>query len=309
MREELTEQLIHALQQDGRASYNDLAAQLGAPRNLISTTVRRLLSSGQLRIVATAAHSAAGHHVLAHTAVRCAPHASGVIEELVSREDVPLVSAVTGEHDIIAELRAPDVEALHEALRCIRADPDVSTTAVTLYHRVVKSAFSTHPSGHGTLDRTDRSLIELLRTDGRMSFNDLAAHIHLSPTAVRTRIRRMQDAGLLRISALIPHTPQSGRVKIGVGLSLSGEDADAVEQIVAMPEVEFAAQALGRFDLIATLNSSDPAEIAGRLEELRGLPQVRDMETWMHVRTHKEDYSEPLEPKPLIPETTDRTHE
>ncbi|WP_147108146.1 Lrp/AsnC family transcriptional regulator [Nesterenkonia populi] len=307
MREELAEQLIHALQQDGRASYNELAARLDAPRNLVSTTVRRLLSTGQLRIVATAAHSAAGHHVLAHAAIRCTPHAHGVIGPLMAREDVPLVSAVTGAHDVVAELRAPDVASLHEVLRSIRAHPEVATTAVTLYHRVVKSAFSTHPSGDGTLDRTDIALFELLRSDGRMSFNDLAARIRLSPTAVRTRIRRMQEAGLLRVSALIPHTPQSGRVKVGVGLSLSGDDAEAVETIVAMPEVEFAAEALGRFDLIATLNSSDPAEIAGRLEDLRALPQVRHMETWMHVRTHKEDYSEPMAGRSVPPHPTDRT--
>ncbi len=83
-------------------------------------------------------------------------------------------------------------------------------------------------------------------------------------------------------------------MKVGVGLCLTGEDHDAVAAAVQMPEVEFAAESLGRFDLIATLNSSDPAEIAGRLEQLRSLPEVHHMETWMHVRTHKEDYSQPM---------------
>lgn len=294
MREDLTERLIHALQQDGRTSYNDLAAQLDAPRNLVSTTVRQLLETGQIRVVATAASAATGAHVLAHVALRCAPHAAELITRLQEQEDITLVSAVSGDHDIVVEIRSPDLASLHEALRRIRTHETVSTAAVTLYHRVVKSAFSTHPSGDGKLDSTDVALIELLREDGRRSFNDLASQVHLSPTAVRGRVHRMQEAGLLRISALIPHTPQSGRIKVGVGLSLSGEDEDAVASIAAMPEVEFAAEAIGRFDVIATLNSSDAAEIAGRLGELRSIPQIRHMETWMHVRTHKEDYSQPM---------------
>ncbi|WP_258933514.1 Lrp/AsnC family transcriptional regulator [Nesterenkonia pannonica] len=85
----LPEQLIHALQHNGRATYNELATELGAPRNLVSSTVRRLLQTGQIRIVATAAHGATGHHVLAHVALRCAPNAEDAIGHLMDQEDIP----------------------------------------------------------------------------------------------------------------------------------------------------------------------------------------------------------------------------
>ena len=38
----------------------------------------------------------------------------------------------------------------------------------------------------------------------------------------------MVDAGILRISAVVTHTAQAGRVKIGVGLHLGGDDAAVV---------------------------------------------------------------------------------
>ncbi|WP_246836186.1 Lrp/AsnC ligand binding domain-containing protein [Nesterenkonia sp. NBAIMH1] len=70
----------------------------------------------------------------------------------------PLVSAVAGTHDLVLEVRAPTVEALHSALRRVRSHPSVRTAAVTLYHHVVKSAFSTHPPGTGdSMRRTPRS--------------------------------------------------------------------------------------------------------------------------------------------------------
>ncbi len=106
MREDLAERLIHALQQDGRTSYNDLAAQLDAPRNLVSATVRQLLETGQIRVVATAANAATGAHVLAHVALRCSPHATELITRLQEQEDITLVSAVSGDHDVVAEIRS-----------------------------------------------------------------------------------------------------------------------------------------------------------------------------------------------------------
>jgi Lrp/AsnC family leucine-responsive transcriptional regulator len=48
-----------------------------------------------------------------------------------------------------------------------------------------------------TLDRYDRQILEILRTDGRINNQDLADRIGLSPSPCLRRVRALEDAGLI----------------------------------------------------------------------------------------------------------------
>lgn len=47
------------------------------------------------------------------------------------------------------------------------------------------------------LDNLDWRLLEELQADGRLSFNELARRVHLSPPAVAERVRRLEQAGII----------------------------------------------------------------------------------------------------------------
>lgn len=47
------------------------------------------------------------------------------------------------------------------------------------------------------LDNLDWRLLEELQADGRLSFNELARRVHLSPPAVAERVRRLKQAGII----------------------------------------------------------------------------------------------------------------
>ena len=46
------------------------------------------------------------------------------------------------------------------------------------------------------LDRTDRKILKLLQTDGRMSNADLAQEINVSPATCHRRTQRLIDEGV-----------------------------------------------------------------------------------------------------------------
>jgi Lrp/AsnC family leucine-responsive transcriptional regulator len=46
-------------------------------------------------------------------------------------------------------------------------------------------------------DPTDWRLLAELQADGRLSFNELARRVHLSPPAVAERVRRLEQAGVI----------------------------------------------------------------------------------------------------------------
>ena len=69
------------------------------------------------------------------------------------------------------------------------------------------------PMPPARLDRIDRRILELLQADGRMSNQELAQKVNLSPAPVLRRVRALEEAGLIRqyVALLDP-------ARLGLGL-------------------------------------------------------------------------------------------
>lgn len=48
------------------------------------------------------------------------------------------------------------------------------------------------------LDRIDHRIIGILQEDGRISWRELADRVHLAPSSVADRVRRLEQAGVIR---------------------------------------------------------------------------------------------------------------
>jgi Lrp/AsnC family leucine-responsive transcriptional regulator len=48
------------------------------------------------------------------------------------------------------------------------------------------------------LDDTNRQLLDILQVDGRISYKDLGARVGLTPPAVAERMRKLEEAGVLK---------------------------------------------------------------------------------------------------------------
>ncbi len=64
-----------------------------------------------------------------------------------------------------------------------------------------------------TLDKTDRKILAILQADGRLSNQEVAEKVSLSPSPCLRRIKRLEEAGVIRqyVALLAPE-------KIGLGL-------------------------------------------------------------------------------------------
>ncbi|GGP36195.1 Lrp/AsnC family transcriptional regulator [Saccharothrix coeruleofusca] len=47
------------------------------------------------------------------------------------------------------------------------------------------------------LDAVDRALLDALQEDARLSYNELARRVHVSPPTVAQRVRRLENAGVI----------------------------------------------------------------------------------------------------------------
>lgn len=69
-----------------------------------------------------------------------------------------------------------------------------------------------------TLDAVDRRILAALQQHGRITFDELAAQVQLSASAVLRRVRRLEDAGVIAgYAAIVPPG------KVGLDLAASVE--------------------------------------------------------------------------------------
>lgn len=289
--ENFDDHLVDALRDSPRASVVELADRLVAPRALISAHLRRLLETKAVRVTATVHPSFTGLNFIGHVSISARGPVREFARTLAEWDECVLVSIVSGEYDLIAEVRVADQAAMQDLLTRMRDHPNVTKVNTVIYARVIKGMLEHRPFIPLEIDRTDRSILERLEHDGRLSWKDLSEEVGKSPSAVRQRTMRMLDAGLARIVVVQQRGFGGGTVFAGAGLSLHVDASEILTQLVDRPEVEFAVTTVGRFDAILTIRGTSPQDIDQALDSLRSMAGVAGIESWFHLRSVKEDYS------------------
>src|SRR5690606_37220062 len=175
---------------------SELAAEVGASRDLVSQRLRLLLERGGLRIVAALDPGVAGHHVLVHTMIAVDGRALPVARQVADMPDSVFVSMTSGALPIVVESRHGSLHELHAPLESVRR------LRLSTYAEVLKGFFVSGRREAVSLDALDRALIAELQRDGRASYRALGDAVHLAPSSARARVHRLVDTGVIRISAL-----------------------------------------------------------------------------------------------------------
>jgi DNA-binding Lrp family transcriptional regulator len=92
------------------------------------------------------------------------------------------------------------------------------------------------------LDRSDHRILELLASDGRMSWRDLAQQIGLSLTPTLRRVRRLEAAGLISgYTARFDESRLGGGMSVFISVTLERQTEEKLkvfeERIARVPEV------------------------------------------------------------------------
>ena len=112
------------------------------------------------------------------------------------------------------------------------------------------------------LDRTDQRILKVLQADGRISNRDLAERVALSPSACLKRVRRLEQAGVIRgYLADLDLTRIRDSVTVFAEVTLERHQVTDFlrfeAELAAIPEVVEACQISGRFDFLVTFVCRD----------------------------------------------------
>ncbi|MCM1013049.1 MULTISPECIES: Lrp/AsnC family transcriptional regulator [unclassified Brevibacterium] len=215
-------------------------------------------------------------------------------DQVADLPNAVFVSVTSGDRPLVFESRHANSRELLSTLDQVRSISGVRDIRVTTYVDVLRGFFVARELKPIRLDALDHDLIAELQQDGRASYRTLADAIRLSPSAVRTRVRRLVDSGAIRIAAVKSGGLSPGRFATGLGIVLRGRDERVREFVLESQTIEFAARSHGAYDFVATAVGGSSAEVLDTIERIRGFPEVSMVDTWAHYDLVKEDYARAL---------------
>lgn len=142
------------------------------------------------------------------------------------------------------------------------------------------------------LDETAKIIVEQLQEDGRRSYAAIATAVGLSEAAVRQRVQKLVDAGVVQIVAVTDPLQVGFQRQAMVGIKVSGDITPLAERISAIPEVAYVVTTAGSFDVLAEVVCEDDAHLLEVISRrIRSLPGVLATETFVYLKLNKQHYN------------------
>jgi Lrp/AsnC family transcriptional regulator for asnA, asnC and gidA len=148
------------------------------------------------------------------------------------------------------------------------------------------------PAAPTLLDDANRAIIEQLQADGRRSYAAIATAVGLSEGAVRQRVQRLLDAGVMQIVAVTDPMQLGFARQAMIGVRADGDLSEVADKLAALPEVDYVVVTAGSFDLLVEIVCNDDEHLLSLLNNsIRAVPGVRDSETFVYLKLAKQTYT------------------
>ena len=142
------------------------------------------------------------------------------------------------------------------------------------------------------LDELSKRIVEQLQEDGRRSYATIAKVVGLSEAAVRQRVQRLLDGGVMQIVAVTDPLRVGFQRQALVGLKIEGDLREAARHLAGIEEVDYVVVCAGSFDLLAEIVCEDDDHLLSILNEhVRTIPGVTNTETFVYLRLEKQTYT------------------
>jgi len=147
-------------------------------------------------------------------------------------------------------------------------------------------------SSGALLDGPNRAIIEALQRDGRQPYGAIAEAVGLSEAAVRRRVQRLRESGIMQIVAVTDPLQLGFTRQAMIGVSVEGDVRRVAEKLSSLPEVDYVVMCAGSFDILVEIVCEDDQRLLQVLNDsVRCIPGVRATETFMYLKLAKQTYT------------------
>jgi len=135
------------------------------------------------------------------------------------------------------------------------------------------------------LDSIDKRIISILKEDSRRTYNEIAAAVGLSESAVRRRVKNLVENGIIkRFTIELGISNKTSAITL-VSVKPSYDTADVSERLRSIDGVETVYEITGQYDIACIVSADSIAEINKCIDEIRRIEGVDDTNTVIILRT------------------------
>jgi Lrp/AsnC family transcriptional regulator for asnA, asnC and gidA len=142
------------------------------------------------------------------------------------------------------------------------------------------------------LDDVSKAIIEQLQQDGRRPYAAIGKAVGLSEAAVRQRVQRLLESGVMQIVAVTdPLTVGFPRAAM-IGIRVEGDMEAAATALEAMAEVDYVVITAGAYDILVEVVCEDDDHLLDVINKrIRAIPGVRHTESFVYLKLRKQIYT------------------
>lgn len=143
----------------------------------------------------------------------------------------------------------------------------------------------------GDLDKIDKKILSILQEDSRRSFVDLAKDLDLSETAMRNRVKKLVDRGVIKKFTLQLDQDRIGKsvssiICVRIGGEVGPIAASGLMDIEAITEIY---TVTGEYDLILKIVCESINGLEKVVEKIRALDFTKETNTFVILHKIKDN--------------------
>ncbi len=152
---------------------------------------------------------------------------------------------------------------------------------------------TTHsPRSKPQLDDVSKAIIRELQQDGRRSYAAIGKVVGLSEAAVRQRVQRLTEAGVMQVVAVTNPLELGFDRQAMIGVRVEGPLEPVADELSELEEVDYVVITAGSFDLLVELVCESDEHLLDVLStQIRRVPGVVSTESFVYLRLHTQTYS------------------
>jgi Lrp/AsnC family transcriptional regulator, regulator for asnA, asnC and gidA len=142
------------------------------------------------------------------------------------------------------------------------------------------------------LDDINKAIIAQLQEDGRRSYAAIAGSVGLSEAAVRQRVQRLIDAGVMQVVAVTDPMQLGFARQAMIGIRVRGPIEPVADRLAELVEIDYVVITAGHYDiLVEAVCESDEHLLEVLSDKIRNLEGVESTDTLVYLKLRKQTYS------------------
>jgi Lrp/AsnC family transcriptional regulator, regulator for asnA, asnC and gidA len=151
----------------------------------------------------------------------------------------------------------------------------------------------TRKRGAGShLDEVSKAIISQLQQDGRRSYAAIGKQVGLSEAAVRQRVQRLVEGGVMQVVAVTDPLELGFARQAMIGVRVDGPVEEVADRLAEIEEVDYVVVTAGTYDLLVEVVAESDEHLLSLISgTIRAIPGVSATETFMYLNLRKQTYA------------------